>query len=325
MRSATSHVTIVLILALATAGSTLGSNCCVPAVPQQGVMGETIAQPHTLDIGLHYEYLRSAGMYEGQESVADPDATRSVWKRTTLTLGYGLMSRVGLSAIVPYVWKEKSWIDDEMGELRNSSDGLGDITFMARYSLLARSFVDFRELSVGLGVKVPTGSVEQKNYNVTLPLMLQPGTGSWDYLASLSFYQGFDKIDLFASGSYLLTGSYEYELFTDRYETYEFGDQLSYLISSSYHLSDRVDLSAALTGAIRSADMIDDVEEESSGRHEIWLVPSVTVIAIPDLLRFQAFWEQPVFHDLDGIGQLGSDYNLRISATCSFPLTGSDE
>ena len=325
MRSFTSNVAIVLMLVSATAGSALGSNCCVPAVPQQGVMGETIAQPHTLDIGLHYEYLRSDWMYEGREPVPDPDATGSVWKRTTLTLGYGLMSRVGLSAIVPYIWKEKVWSDPAEGGQRSSADGIGDVTLMARYSLLARSFVDFRELSVGLGVKIPTGSVEEKDGDIALPLMLQPGTGSWDWLASLSYYQGFDKIDLFASGSYLLTGSYEYELFTGRYESCEFGDQFSYLISTACHLSDRVDLSATLTGTIRGSDEIDDVEEDSSGRHEAWVVPSVTVVAIPDVLRLQAFWEQPVFHDLDGIGQLGSAYNLRFSATWSVPLAGSDE
>ncbi len=307
---------VVMILTTALSGTVFASNCCVPAVPQQGVMGETVAQPHTLDIGLHYEFLRTQGKHAGRDEMNDPDHTEAIWKRVTMTLGYGVIPRLSVNAIIPYVWKNKAWHDDTYGDLSNQTDGLGDVTFMARYSLLARSFVDFRELSVGLGVKTPTGPTDRENYGGPVPLMLQPGTGSWDYTASLSYYLGTESVDWFASASVVFTGEYE---------GYKFGDQVSYLLSSNFHITERLDASAAFTGTMRGKDTEDGNDEPSTGRHEAWFVPGIQWAVIPDHLRVQAFLEYPIYHNLHGTGQLGSDYNLRVSMAYSLPLKNSSD
>jgi hypothetical protein len=52
-------------------------NCCAPAVPQQGMLGETATLPHTLELGFHYELLRSRKLYDGSENIADPANTKS--------------------------------------------------------------------------------------------------------------------------------------------------------------------------------------------------------------------------------------------------------
>jgi len=291
-------------------------NCCAPAVSQQGMLGETTALPYTLEIGLHYEYLRSREMYEGSNSAANPRDKESDWKRGTLTLGYGILPRLSVSAILPYVWKKESeYFANEGRRIEWADEGIGDFTGLVRFSPLGRSFVHYRELSVGIGVKVPTGPVDRWDAGIELPEELWPGTGSWDYLVSLSFYQGFEPAD------FVLSGTYTY---TTEYEDYEFGDLFSYQLTGNYHLLSRLDVSAAISGVKRGHDRNLGVDVPTTGRHQIWFVPGLQFQALPEVLRLQAYLEAPVYQHFNG-RQLGSDYNVRFTAVYILPLKHSED
>jgi hypothetical protein len=56
----------------------------------------------------------------------------------------------------------------------------------------------------------------------------------------------------------------------------------------------------------------------------MWLVPGIQVLLIPEVLRMQVFFEQPVYQHFNG-EQLGSDYNIRVTAAYTLPLKKSDE
>jgi hypothetical protein len=186
---------------------------------------------------------------------------------------------------------------------------------MMRFSPVARSFVDFRELSLGLGVKLPTGSVDERNLGVLLPEELQPGTGSWDYSGSISYYQGFELVDFIVSGTYLVTTSHS---------GYEFGNQFSYLLASSFHIRDRIDFSVALSGIVRGKDRERGEDVHSTGRHQLLFTPGFKVQVIPQALGLQAYYEHPIYQHFDGV-QLGSDFNIRVTAVYMLPLKGSAE
>jgi len=295
-------------------------NCCAPAVPQQGVLGETVALPHTLEIALHYELLRSRGMYDGSTRVDDPRNTKSDWNRVTLTAGYGITRRLSISAVVPYTWKKKTLTIGTAGSYVIDADGIGDISCILRYSILARSFASFRELSAGVGVKFPTGAVDPRDFR--LPEELWPGTGSWDFHFSLSYYQGFEPVDFIAGATYLVTTSYTEDEFP--YEQYEFGNQFAYLLTSTFHVHSRLDVSAAFSGSVRGRDRKDDKEVASTGRHQVWLVSGLRLQVVPNSLGIQLFYEQPVYQHFDG-RQIGSDFNIRAAVTYTLPLKRSDE
>ena len=297
------------------------SNCCAPTVPPQGLLGETVALPHTLDLGLHYEYLRSAGRYEGSERIDDPENKREIWNRVTLTANYGVSRRFGVAAVVPYLWKEKSsYVASWRRRTAINTAGLGDVTLMLRFSPLVRSFVAFRELSVSFGVKFPTGATDLKESGLGLSEVLQPGTGSWDYSFGVSYYQGFDHFDCFAGLNYLLTGAHD----TTDY-SFEFGDLFSYLVTANFHLHPRVDVGLGLSGAYKTQNEMDNgVLEPNTARRQLWLVPALQVVVIPEVMRLQLFFEQPIYQDFEG-KQLGSDFNIRLSATCSLPLSKGEE
>jgi hypothetical protein len=297
---------------LLVSGAALAQNCCSPAVSQQGVLGETTALPQTLEAALHYEHLRSRDKYEGSTKVDDPEKTEAGWDRVLLTLAYGVVPRVSVAAVVPYVRKEKSWYlyQHDLWKV-NQTEGFGDCIVLARFSVVERTFVNFREVAVGLGFKAPTGSTDKRDAGLSIPLELQPGTGSWDYLGSLSFYQGFKKVDLIAGATYVLT---------TEYEGYEFGDQLSYQVTANLHATGRLDLSAGLSGIVRGRDIGLSGEVYSTGQHQLFAVPGVHYQIIPKFLRLQAFFEYPVYQHFNG-RQLAGDFNLRFSASFSIPFS----
>jgi len=286
-------------------------NCCVPAVPQHSVLGETVAMPHTLEIGLHYQFLCSGDMYEGSNTVNDPENTEAVWKRVSLTMAYGISMGISVSAIIPYSWKNKTKSIATTGvSIENSSAGIGDATFLVRFSPLARSFVKFRELSLGLGVKLPTGSTDLRNFGFLLPEELQPGTGSWDYIGTISYYQGLDLMDIIISGSYLMTTSHD---------NFKFGNQFSYLLLSNIHPEDIVEFSLALSGVIQGKDRREDLRDDFTGKRNIWLTPGLTIHAISEVLRLQVFAGYPVYQHFNG-RQLGSEYNIHLTAEITVPF-----
>jgi hypothetical protein len=286
-------------------------NCCAPTVPQQGVLGEISTLPRALEIGFHYQFLRSADMYDGSQITYDPSNTKVLWHRATMTAAYGILRSLGVSAIFPYTWKKKSRDITSLGlHLENSADGIGDITVFARYSPLMRSFVSYRELSLGLGVKAPTGSVNEENSGIRLSEELQPGTGSWDFDWSFSFYQGFEPVDFVLSGMYLLTTGHD---------GYKFGNQFSYILASNFHIREYLDLSLSLLGLSRSRDNSSGFEIYSSGRDQLWLSPGAKLQLLPNRLSLQAYYEYPIYQRFNGI-QLGSDYNVRLSAIYTWQM-----
>ena len=317
MRSLIITLSVLCFLPLITTAQ----NCCAPSVPQQGVLGETVALPQTLEVGLHYEYLRSHGLYDGYDEIDDPSDKKTVWNRTTLAVSYGIFERLSVSAIMPYTWKEKTWTLTNGIPIKNSSEGFGDLTVLFRYSLLPRSFVTYRELTLGLGVKLPTGATDKRNIGVLLPEELQPGTGTWDFSASAAFYQGYERVDFIISGTYLMTTTYEN---TEREYEYKFGNQFSYLLTANFHTRQRLDLTVSLSGIVRGKDKEDGEPVDATGRHQIWFSPGVQFSIIPSYLRLQIFYEMPLYQHFNG-EQLGSDFNFRLSLAGLIPLAETDE
>jgi len=307
-------VLIVTILGVCLADAGFAQNCCAPAVPQQGVLGETVALPHTLEVGLHYEIMRSKKLYECSCTIDNATNKKADWERATLTMSYGIFSRLGIGVTLPYAWKENSWYISGR-KIIKSSDGIGDIVALLRLSLIPRSFVNYRELSLGFGMKFPTGATDRLDSDsLLLAEELQPGTGSWDYHMALSYYQGFESVDFTVSGNYVIT---------TEYDEYEFGNQFYYLLSSNFHLYPRLDLSAALSGVVRGKDIDYEKIVENTGRHQLWFSSGVQYQMIEELVRVQTFFELPVYQRFDGT-QLGGGFNLRFSASMLIPLKESD-
>ncbi len=136
----------------------------------------------------------------------------------SLALTYGISDRFSLQAELPYVvFERKSPARADRALQRTQAKGIGDLNIMARYWLGKPNGHSTQNLSLGLGVKLPTGNDKAEDEFVTLnPLTgvsrsevrpvdqsIQPGDGGLGIIAEVQAFKSFGKVTAFASGSYM--------------------------------------------------------------------------------------------------------------------------
>lgn len=96
-----------------------------------------------------------------------------------------LFDRFSVEADIPYVRRHYIEIDSHahLGE-NQISKGLGDVTLTGDYSLVTSEDKTFGILA---GIKFPSGKIdEETSFGSLVEPELQPGTGSYDYIAGLT-------------------------------------------------------------------------------------------------------------------------------------------
>ena len=110
----------------------------------------------------------------------------------TFNIGYDVATDVSVSLSIPYIKQSTDHISIVSGysNFNISSDGVGDITLLGSYSFAktVRS-----RWQVGLGVSLPTGSIDEEGDtprapgNQQLPYTMQLGSGTYDVPAYVSY------------------------------------------------------------------------------------------------------------------------------------------
>lgn len=133
---------------------------------------------------------------EGGDEITNPGGNTAIIQDTTLFLDYGAAPRLTVSLMVPYVQKIQN--TNRFGE--RIAEGIGDLAFFGRYEVLRPREARKPSISFGLGLKFPTGSIEEPGGDVAnLPPPFQAGSGAYDLIQTFSYFQGFKKVALFGS------------------------------------------------------------------------------------------------------------------------------
>jgi outer membrane putative beta-barrel porin/alpha-amylase len=171
-----------------------------------------------------YSFRHFVGTDEQEERMAEHSQVVNNVNIVDLSMRYNLSSRTSFTVGVPYLTANRD------GALRNGeghviarytrsqTEGLGDITVVAKHLLWDPAAHRRSNLSVGLGVKVPTGDYRQKQSTLSLrngaivrsdggiaDYSVQPGDGAWGIITEASGYRILNK-----SGSFALYGSGTY-------------------------------------------------------------------------------------------------------------------
>lgn len=185
-----------------------------------GAAVDPIPERGSWSLSLSYRGLESDVHYSGSERQVHRERleTYVVNTQQALDLGltYALTDRFSLTLGIPYV--EATWAvptpiatTPPGPRAKQTGRGLGDISLTGRYWLLDRDRP--YNVSVGLGVKAPTGEYDQtQSYpNITggnavpkaIDQSIQPGDGGWGILFDLQAHRQLGNLTLFGSGSYL--------------------------------------------------------------------------------------------------------------------------
>lgn len=166
-------------------------------------------------VGLRYfyqSYTSKDGIFNNSPWVDENFNTVQIWARIPLT------KRLQISALLPYHSHSR-----ERATGNETINGLGDLTVLAMYSVLPMpkdSATFNHKLSLGGGIKAPTGQFDAENNKGSVNPGFQLGTGSWDYLLAAEY--------LLTRKKFGLNTMFNYAIKTENEKLYQFGNQINY-------------------------------------------------------------------------------------------------
>ncbi|MGA7801344.1 MAG: transporter [Gammaproteobacteria bacterium] len=273
---------------------------------------------HQLRLSLIGQYADFNHYREGTDSIANPGEASAVISQFTAVADYGVTRRFTASLLLPYVRKHQS--TRKFGD--RVAQGVGDIALFGRYAGLLPDGVTGPAVSVGLGVKFPTGSTDQPSDKPDLPPAMQVGSGAYDLLPTASYYQRFNDYDLYGSALYRVP--------VQAHNGYKFGREFQLHFGASVPLSadgGRV----ALLGSLDYADVGHDQDDHgilpaklragteviNTGGRFLDITPGVSV-ELTRTLSLQARFMVPLYQDWNGdrakgIGQVAQNLTTQLT------------
>ncbi len=324
--------------------------CSIAVAGGECPMHSSMAAASTGDgkvgLQLQYEYTYMKTLREGSDSttpdkvldnkMSDPATmrfsvpTEMIMKKYTLAANYAPSDKFQLVLAVPYVVNDMDMrMAMRMGMMVTKSDssmdtvdGLGDITLMGLYNLYSDSAIKpAKSISVGLGIKTPTGDDDVKKSNGDLVhAMMQPGTGSWDPLFLINALHSMEALSFQFNGMYHLT--------TKGKEGYEFGDMVSADVIARYKALQAFSLGLGLNFIHAAKDkdhdgkfskpatsMIDNTE--NTGITAFYLSPELRVKFLNTGGSFLIRYQKPIYQHVNGIQQV-VDWRAMTALTWAF-------
>ena len=183
-----------------------------------GGEGEAYQPRHEWKLTLAYRRLLSNQWFVGteQNDQLAPGGSVPVFRIHTgiVDLAYGVSDRVTVRASVPFSTASLTRIWPDGLEHSQLARGIGDISVQGEAWLLEPRKHERGNLSIGLGLKAPTGSHSKpsQQFLATGPVdfpadqTIQPGDGGWAILTQAqAFHQVGERASLYAFGSYMIS------------------------------------------------------------------------------------------------------------------------
>lgn len=300
-----------------------GLSCCIAGATGSGV---TLAENFGLSVQYEYSYMET--IKTGTDDVSPDEAisrnqaagqaysvpTEMVMQKVSVLGFVPVTERLQVLASVPFIindmdMRRRSAMGMTMNMTMETISGLGDVSVLGLYTLYTDAPIrPTRKLTVGLGVKAPTGSTDERTANGTLVhAMMQPGSGSWDPLFLVNYMRAYYPLVLQANLLYQMT--------TEGYNGYEFGDKFSYDLGARYQVAKFVNLGVELNGIHAESDedhdgrysrpgvsMLDN--PEFTGLDSIFISPIVQVKIPGTGGSAEVKYQQPVYQDVNGFQQV---------------------
>jgi hypothetical protein len=181
-----------------------------------GGEGQAYQRGREWQLTLAYRRLASNEWFIGSEDRSElaPGGQSPVFKVHTLVadVGYSLNERFRLHVSVPVSRASFSRIWPDKVRHEQTATGIGDVSLMGEAWILTPRTHARGNVSVGLGVKAPTGShtITSRSYSATGSVefpadqTIQPGDGGWALLSQIqAFRQVTERTYAYAAGSYM--------------------------------------------------------------------------------------------------------------------------
>ena len=208
-----------------------------------------------------------------------------------LDLGYGLTGHTTLLASAPIVTHRSYDIGHPPVLTENYETwGLGDTLVGARHAFMASPATS---LVAGLALEMPTGDFKLVSSGALFDIgvldpMLQPGSGSWDFVGNV---QAAHRL---TQGGLDLTGAFSYQANTTNDLEYRYGDDTIVSTSLGGPVGSRVRASMQLKMVHRGRSTFRDEDVSSTGGTVVYAIPGL-VSSLPGKVSVYLFLPVPVY------------------------------
>ncbi|HSR63910.1 MAG TPA: transporter [Gammaproteobacteria bacterium] len=244
-------------------------------------------------------------------------------------VAYGLADDLTVGFSVPYIDRSnvrEAHHDTGAGEVELAGDakGVGDLRLFGLYRFFRH---ERQDAAIMAGLKAPTGDTGERELEGGLfEAEQQPGSGSWDLFFGLSWDRTLGKLGLSASMLYTFVNEgtqqtdlgdvFNYNLAANYRVFSPEGDHNHHSHDHGFGLIDYVDAVVELNGDYRERVEINDINDDNSGGHTLYLSPGVR-IGLGHKWSVYTSVGIPVLNDLNGI-QSEPDYRLIGGISASF-------
>ncbi len=296
--------TVTVILLFLLSAKTAISQCCASSGnPIGGTVNLGSLDKKLLRTVSYYRFSYSDDYYSGSKKYSGNLASveKGVSSYLGLLLGYGLSDNVTIEMETAYVIGKTNFY--RLNDEKLTGYGFSDAVISVRPTIYRSPDNQFR-ISGTLGSNIPLSRKLKQVNGVTLPIDLQPSTGSFGIVAQTNIL----KENSFRMISFLLINRFE-KYFENR-QYYIYGNSFSTSVFFSKFFpfeSQKIDgstLILQLKNQIRGKNVREDGQIDGSGNCSFYFIPQIN-LAISDNWHFSILVDIPVYQYFNGI-QLGN-------------------
>ncbi len=311
------------------------------------IPGAGTPEPHELRVKTNLSYGKMIGLRRGTSNRSTSDtlvqymmAPRKMdMHMSNLSIGHAFSDRFFAGIMGMYISKGMEMITRGNG-LRPSmySQGIGDTMIMTKSLLCADDYlIPTNQVSLLLGVSVPTGSIDQDEKGVLLPYSMQLGSGTFDPFIGV-LYEGSKTPFWWGTNISYLARTYE------NYKSYNLGDEFRCdfygMFQARHDLVGELQIKGKYVGEIdgEAQEIEQDGDGHMMGNPNMAYMSNLydpnnyggSTVDLTVGVQWQPFhnhilnvqFSVPLFQNLHGT-QLERDYNATLTYYIEFPLRKS--
>lgn len=307
------------------------------------IPGGGTPEPHEFRIKTNLSWEKMVGLRRGTSNRSTNDALKQYMMiprkmdmyMGNFSAGYAFSDRFFAGIMGMYMNKDMTMHDRTGKKSKMKSQGAGDTMIMTKTLLYADDYlIPTNQVSLLLGVSIPTGSIDQDEKGALSPYSMQLGSGTFDPFIGV-LYEGSKAPFWWGTNISYLARTY------DNYKSYHLGDEFRCDLYGMYQI--RYDLVGELQIKGKYTSDIDgqarEIEQDGDG-HMMSNpnMPFMSNLFDPDNyggstidltagVQWQPFHNQilnvqfsfPLFQNLHGT-QLERDFNATVTYYIEFPL-----
>jgi hypothetical protein len=287
----------------------MAATCSCAGIPLLATIDTSASEKGQLFVSYTTEFHQISDLVSGSQDVNDETGRDRNSFSQVLSASYALTDQWAVSALVSYVEHNRTINASFLGE--TTSSGISDSVILARYSPLAITPFSRHALSIGLGVRIPTG---EDNFGTDFVFSedMQPSNGSVGEILWGSYSYAFNQA---ATVQLNVAANFTANEENDRH--YAFGNETNFSIGASQNIGTRFGYSLGFRYRSTEQDRRSGSPIPNTGGEWVDLVPALQ-FALTENLNLGLSGRIPIARELDGALQFSTSYSYALSLSYGF-------